>query len=403
MMNNVAGGNPGFDLPKLRVRCGTRYNNPFTIDLGQRNATFIKRRAFPQVKGVERFFRWAEAFNVLPERGYSIVHSFNAVPLLTVGRPYIITFEDYMPRILEDRYVRWLETRLQRAMLSRRCVALVAMSEYARRQFRWQNRNFCGSSDLEAKMRVIYPAILLRRTEPKTWSGKLKLLFVARDFTGKGGPALLRAHEQLRRQGLPVETTVVSSLECGGDYIRPPSEAYLRKEFTRLAQSDVVHYPGMPNPDVLRLMEEADFVVIPTLYDSFGFAPLEALAGGTPVIATATCAQPEIVDDGRCGYLLPLENEPNVGRWVWTYRHKDPDYLEAYERTMQCLADALVAKLMTWWESRSNYEALSGAAIERVRSRFDKQSAREQLEQLYESCRRELGAHRKEAAQPQAR
>jgi glycosyltransferase involved in cell wall biosynthesis len=368
--------------PKLRVRCARHYFVPFVIDVGQRNATFIKRPLTP----LRRLFAWADAFALLPEPDYDVIHTINAVPLLT-KRPYIITFESYLPRVPEDRYIEWLDRWLQKRLLSSQCVALIAMSDYARRQFRWQNRNSLHTPALEAKMRVIYPAISPRRKEPKKASSKLKLLFVGKDFMRKGGPALLRAHTRLRQQGIPVETIIVSALRWTADnYIGPPSEAYVEKEIQRLSQDGVVHYQTLPNTDVLRLMEEADFFVSPTFHDTFGFAQLEALACGTPVIATNTCAQPEIVEDMQCGYLLPFENEANVGKWIWMNRKHDTGYLDAYDRTIAQLSETIVEKLITHWESRSNYEAMSCAALERVQSRFAKQIARDQLEKLYELC-----------------
>jgi glycosyltransferase involved in cell wall biosynthesis len=266
---------------------------------------------------------------------------------------------------------------------------LLAWSQYALRQFRWQNRNFAGLKKLETKTEVLYPAVPLRRTAPKKPSSRLKLLFVGSDFMRKGGPALLRAHSRLRKQGVPVETTVVSSLRWKvDDYIGPPSAEYVRQETARLAQEGVVHYPGLPNADVLRLMEEADYFIFPTFHDTFGFAPLEALSCATPVLATDTCAQPEIVADGRCGYLLPFENDKKVGKWKWIYRNREPDYLGAYDAAVECLGEAIAERMTACWGSRGDYEAMSAAAIEQVRSRFDQEKARRRLEQLYELCRR---------------
>jgi glycosyltransferase involved in cell wall biosynthesis len=307
-------------------------------------------------------------------------------------RPYVLTYEDYLPRVPEDRYVGWLERRLQRALLSPRCVALVAMSEFGRRQFRRQNRDFPGREALEAKMHLIYPAMRLRRERPKRPSERLRLLFVGTRFMGKAGPAVLRAHERLRVQGLPVETTVVSSLEwTPDDYLGPPSQEYVDRETARLGQDGVVHHRSLPNEDVVRLMEEADWFVFPTLQDTFGYSSLEALACGTPVLATDTCAQPEIVEHGSCGYLLPFENDEHVGKWVWLYRASEPGYMDAYEAAIASLADAIAERLAERFEAPADeYEAMSAAALERVRSRFDPDAARDRLEQLYELCRERL-------------
>ncbi len=371
----------------LRVRTLRSYPVRFIVDLGQRNAVFRKRRWTP----LKRIFYWADAFTILPEPDYDIVHSINAVPILR-RRPYVITFEDYLPRVPSDRYVGWLERSLQRALLSPRCVALIAMSEFARRQFRWQNRNFDGRDDLEAKMQVIYPAIDVRRRRPKRRSGRMRLLFVGTRYMGKAGPALLRAHERLRAAGMPVETTVVSTLFWRqDDYLGPPSREYVERETARLGLEGVTHHHHLPNDDVLRLMEVADWFVFPTLQDTFGYAPLEALACGTPALVTDTCAMPEIVEDGVSGYVLPFENERDVGKWLWLYRNDEPGYLDAYEATIASLADAIVERLTERAEAPPDeYEAMSEAALERVRSRFNREVARDRLERLYELCRQRL-------------
>src|SRR6185436_18472870 len=180
----------------------------------------------------------------------------------------------------------------------------------------------------------------------KPGSGELKLLFVAHRFMGKGGPALLRAHERLRAAGVPVTTTVVSALAWEpDDYIGPGSRALVEREHPRVAGPGVVHVRSAPNARVLELMEEADYFVLPTFHDTFGYVALEALAGGTPVIATDTCALPEVVEHGRSGYLIPFENDADVGRWPWISRRQDPHYDEAYAAETERMAENLTAIL----------------------------------------------------------
>lgn len=384
MMSSSAEGLAAYPAPRLRVRCGRQYHTPFTVDLGQENATFILRRLTP----LNKIFRWADAFALLPALDYDLVHSNNAVPLLT-RRPYIISFEDYLPRVPEDRYIGWLDRWLRKRLLSDRCVALIAMSEYARRQFRWQHRNAAERAALEAKLRVLYPAVPLRRQQPKHLGSRMRLLFVGRDFMRKGGPALLRAHAQLREQRVPVETTIVSALRWSAtDYIGPPSAEYVRDELRRLDQPGVTHVPTAANDRVLQLMMDADFLVFPTLHETFGYVSLEALSCGTPVVVSATCAQPEVVEDGRSGYLLPLESDSTIGKWVWTYRTQAPGYVEAYDQAIRAMAGVIATRLSAVWDARAEYEALSLGALQRVRSRFNIVAARATLEQLYERCRR---------------
>lgn len=383
-LNRVADTPISSPHSRLRVRARRGYSLPFVADFGQLNAAFLARPWTP----LARLFYWADAFAILPEPDYDIVHSFNAVPIAS-GRPYVLSFEDFCPRVPEDRHVGWLERWLARELTDERCVALLALSEYAVRQFRHQNRHFDGLPTLEAKLEVRYPPIAARRDMPKQLQGPdLKLLFVGRDFMRKGGPAVLRAHELLRKRGVPAQTTVVSSLGWKADdaYVDPPSPELVRREVALLDGDGITHHHNLGNAEVLALMDASDFFVFPTLHDTFGFVVLEALASATPVLATATNALPEMVQDGRSGYLLPIELDGLLGRWAWTYRTREPGFIEAYEAATRTLGDAIAARLEACWESPERYVALSEGALQAVRSRFDMDTARERLEEIYERC-----------------
>jgi glycosyltransferase involved in cell wall biosynthesis len=386
----VTGTFPGAGLPPLRVKTLRALPVRFCIDFGQRNAVFLKRPLTAR-----RLAVWAESFAPVPEPGYDLTHCFNAVPVLT-RRPFLVSFESFLPRFPDDhehsaagqRALDLLEERLRARLAHERCMACLAFSEYARRQFRHQARSSPHRAAIDAKLHVRYPVMSLRRSEPKAGSGGLKLLFVAHRFMGKGGPALLRAHERLLTAGIPVETTVVSELHWEpDDYIGPGSAALVEREHRRLAGPGVTRVGNIPNARVLELMDETDYFVLPTFHDTFGYVALESLAGATPVIASATCALPEIVEHGSNGYLIDFENDPVVGRWPWIYRRRDPLYDEAYEAQIERMAASLTRILTEAWETRASYRERSAAAIERMRTRFDRTLARDELELLYERCR----------------
>jgi len=66
--------------------------------------------------------------------------------------------------------------------------------------------------------------------------------------------------------------------------------------------------PGyVPDEDLPLLYNAADLFCFPSLYEGFGFPPLEALSCGTPVIAANNSSLPEVVGDA--GILLDLDDE----------------------------------------------------------------------------------------------
>ena len=58
-----------------------------------------------------------------------------------------------------------------------------------------------------------------------------------------------------------------------------------------------------------RLLDRCDVLVVPSTWpEVFGIVILEAFAHGKPVIASCVGGIPEIVHDGRTGFLLPPED-----------------------------------------------------------------------------------------------
>jgi glycosyltransferase involved in cell wall biosynthesis len=370
------------DKSRLRVRVGHSYNARFNSHHGQRNAKLIAGPLTPLARFEERFDSFA-----LLEPGYDLIHSFNAVPILT-RCPFILTFEDYVPRMPEDRPIPWLEKYLIRRLLGSSCIGILAMSKFAMRQMKRQHRERPELDRLVAKCEILYPSVRPIRFAPKSMRNELTLLFVGRDFYRKGGPALVRAHKSLRGTGVPVRTIIVSSLRWSvSDYIGPPDAKGVEAAEKELSAEGISLYRSLPNSEVRSLMAEADFLILPTLHDTFGYVLLEAMAAATPVIATATCALTEIVEPGRSGFLLDFDNDPDVGKWSWVYGQKRRGYVEAYWSTIDSLASALAERLQQCWETRSYYEALSAGALTRIDSQFHADCARTRLEQIYESAR----------------
>jgi len=72
-----------------------------------------------------------------------------------------------------------------------------------------------------------------------------------------------------------------------------------------------VHFVGaLPRAEVLGLMRAADVVVLSSAWENFPHGLVEALAMGTPVIATRAGGVLEIVEDGRNGLLVESGDAP---------------------------------------------------------------------------------------------
>jgi glycosyltransferase involved in cell wall biosynthesis len=118
---------------------------------------------------------------------------------------------------------------------------------------------------------------------------------------------LARLHEEKGHrflfEALPEILSRVGPLAVllGGD---GPHRGALEAEVRARGLQHCVRFLGRRD-DVPELISLASLVVLPSLAESFGFALLEAMSLGKPVVASMTGGIPEVVADGETGLLVP--------------------------------------------------------------------------------------------------
>ena len=138
------------------------------------------------------------------------------------------------------------------------------------------------------------------------------LLFVGRVETLKGIDALIEALALMRQSGEQVCLAVI-----GGDPDLSPEA--LSDEMTRLQAmreqyglQESVAFLGRKSQDTLPYYySAAEAVVVPSHYESFGMVALEAMACGTPVVASQVGGLAFLVQDGITGFTVPVD-EPGT-------------------------------------------------------------------------------------------
>ena len=81
-----------------------------------------------------------------------------------------------------------------------------------------------------------------------------------------------------------------------------PDRAELERSIDNQGLSDVVEFLG-DRHDLVSLLSAADLFLLPSAQESFGMAAMEAMACGTPVVASRVGGVPEVIKDGVTGFL----------------------------------------------------------------------------------------------------
>jgi glycosyltransferase involved in cell wall biosynthesis len=138
--------------------------------------------------------------------------------------------------------------------------------------------------------------------------GPLKVLYVGQKVARKGLRMLLRVWQQLQ----PVNAHLV----LAGGHVRDESVLH---GFENL----YTETPRIGNADLVRLFQQADIFVLPSLAEGFGHVYLEALACGVPIICTDNTGGADIIRHGESGWILPAGDPVALADCLsWTLAHR---------------------------------------------------------------------------------
>ncbi|MGW4099285.1 glycosyltransferase family 4 protein [Mycobacterium sp. NPDC004974] len=184
-------------------------------------------------------------------------------------------------------------------------------------------------------------------------SGRI-IAIASADVPLKGVSHLLHAVARLR-VARDLDVQLVSKLEPNG-----PTE----KLIAELGISDIVHSSsGLSDEELAALLASAEVACIPSLYEGFSLPAVEAMASGTPIVASRAGALPEVVgDDGACARLV---------------RPADVDELTA-----------VLGELL---DSPSERRKLGAAGRQRALDVFSWESVAAQTVSVYEMARERVG------------
>jgi glycosyltransferase involved in cell wall biosynthesis len=214
------------------------------------------------------------------ERGHDLVHAhfFPAgLPAVLFQRRPVVVSEHWSVFLPEDPARLGPGARMAARLAFGRASAVLPVSEALRRGIE--------AHGIRARFRVVPNVVDTRLFRPSD-EPRSGLLAVGLLYEAKGFDVLLAALARLPNE----------RLRLVGD---GPLRTALEAEAARLGVSERVDFHGpAPKPVVAELMRRARLLVVPSRFETSAVVALEALASGTPVVASAVGAVPELLDGG---------------------------------------------------------------------------------------------------------
>src|SRR5207253_4411935 len=75
--------------------------------------------------------------------------------------------------------------------------------------------------------------------------------------------------------------------------------------------------------DVAQFLPHLDLMVLPSYTEGLPVVLLEAFAAGVPAVATAVGGTPEVIEEGKSGYLVPPGDPPALARRILDVLRQD--------------------------------------------------------------------------------
>ncbi|WP_246476774.1 glycosyltransferase family 4 protein [Actinokineospora xionganensis] len=221
-----------------------------------------------------------------------------------------------MPGLSESR-IRRLADRQR--LIYDRCAAVLTMSQ-------WTADHLVRVTGVPAdRVHVVPPGANalpdgpVRADRPRP---RRRLLFVGKDFQGKAGDVVVEALAVLRREVDPAfRLTIAGPAAYQGEV--PPGVRFLGR---------------LPLEEVGSLYAEHDLFVMPSRFEAFGIAFVEALAHGIPCIARHDCAMPELVRSGANGGLVESDDPIELAAKIMSVINDDAIYANTERESAEVIA-----------------------------------------------------------------
>ncbi|MDY6919953.1 MAG: glycosyltransferase family 4 protein [Pseudomonadota bacterium] len=226
------------------------------------------------------------------------------------------------------------------------------------------------------KTEVVYPAIGFVADDKIIYPEHDVNIVFSGDFVRKGGMHVVDAFIDLQKKYPNIKLMLCTAPDL------QTTNSDLRSEYLKKIHANSSITLGyVDRKEILdRVLPEASIFITPTYQETFGFAILEAMAYGIPVIATDYFAIPEMIKHGENGYLINIRDHQFIQNLKGYAVDAVPEGFKKYmNREVFIYLDLLINDQM-------KRRAIGNAALQTARSKFSFEKRNLKMLRIYKSA-----------------
>jgi len=263
---------------------------------------------------------------------YGLIHCAHC--LSSNNTPWVADFEAMWQMWLSGRDTNIGKMKALKVLQDFNCKKILAWTDTTKKEI---IKTF---PEIKEKVTVV-PYGMVSPKFKKVKSKKIRLLFIGRYFKEKGGLHALQAMDWLTKTYDNVEALFISEV---------PKK--ILEEYT--GNKNIKFKKLLPYKDVLeKVYPRTDILIYPGYSDTFGFAFVEALAFGIPIVTVEGYARKDIITEGKTGYIIKRKK---AREWY-------PDSEEGLEIVTQIINKATILI-----EDKKSMEKMSKNCIKEVKT-----------------------------------
>jgi len=310
------------------------------------------------------------------ETNADIVHSTRGVIQIKQKKPWIIdcesggVFTSFNYKAIKNPLTKKIITK---ALSSKHCKKILPQSQAAKKDL----LKAIDCSKFLDKIEVLYLTMRpCKKEKINRKDNKFVISYIGRYFWGKGGQDLLKAYEILSKKYGNLE------LKFKGDI----PEKYL--SMAKNLKGFKLIKGHLPRDKLFEEMYlKSDVFVLPTHTDNYGVVFLEAMSAGLPIIGTTSFTVPELIDDGKNGFLIksPYSWENYLTKTGFAQKKFTNDIEKVHPEIVKQLVEKL-SKLIENKKLREKMGKESRKMIENKNSKLNIENRNKQLGKIYEEA-----------------